>query len=125
MVLIHVLKLCNVTSGGCLGSAGIKKKNGGRRGGEACTNGGGGGEGRVSWGAGGVSVNLACFFAIEWRCARLFRVFCCVWGLALNLVVRCWVSGVVFVDVVLGVEVPHVGSILCRSGCTSWSGILM
>ena len=51
--------------------------------------------------------------------------FCCIWGLALNLVVRCWVSGVVFVDVVLGVEVPHVGSILCRSGCTSWSGILL
>ena len=25
----YVLKLCNVTSGGCLGSAGIKKKNGG------------------------------------------------------------------------------------------------
>ena len=54
----YVFKLCNVTSGGCLGSAGIKKKNGGRRGGEACRNSRGGGKGRVSRGAWGGGFRL-------------------------------------------------------------------
>ena len=45
----YVLKLCNVKSGGCLGSG----RRGGIGGGGACWSGGGGGKERVSRGVGG------------------------------------------------------------------------